>query len=43
MKKQAFKQKDETRQCKMIFPGTLNSNKILFGGALMLRSEKFCE
>lgn len=25
----------ETRQCKMVFPGTLNANETLFGGEMM--------
>ncbi|MGQ1891194.1 acyl-CoA thioesterase [Thermophagus sp. OGC60D27] len=25
----------ETRQCKMVFPGTLNANETLFGGEIM--------
>jgi acyl-CoA hydrolase len=30
-----FYSKAETRQCKMVFPGTLNANETLFGGEIM--------
>ncbi len=30
-----FYESAETRQCKMVFPGTLNANDTLFGGELM--------
>lgn len=35
MSQQELFQEAETRQCKMVFPGTLNANETLFGGELM--------
>ncbi len=35
MSHQKLFQNAETRQCKMVFPGTLNANETLFGGELM--------
>jgi len=35
MSQQELFQDAETRQCKMVFPGTLNANETLFGGELM--------
>ncbi len=35
MRLQQFYDSIETRQCKMVFPGTLNANETLFGGELL--------
>jgi acyl-CoA hydrolase len=35
MSQEELFQEPETRQCKMVFPGTLNANGTLFGGEVM--------
>jgi acyl-CoA hydrolase len=35
MTQEVFCKGAETRQCKMVFPGTLNANATLFGGEIM--------
>lgn len=35
MTTEQFYAASETRQCKMVFPGTLNANETLFGGELL--------